>query len=284
MIVSHSSKLVVFALPKTGSRTVGALLEPLLEVPIRRRWRFRSKTDLFHSHMTPAETLEVFSSQGWNFWEYRRITFTRNPFSRLVSLYRHVQQTDDVWRLRRRVGLGTPEFSKWLRGTRTRDKEPKRGHARDDIWRVRGSWSLENWVHDRNGKPLVTDILRLEDLPQHVPSLLRDYDLPQLVQLQSIGVQEPVDSRGWYSEESRALVIKRYHWELKNFYPEELGQRPCRPGNTFLYRSRNAERASDEVARSDAGRIITGSGQGNLPPPSPPPDKRGSCSFRLQLS
>lgn len=222
MLISHSRRLILFANPKTGSRSLRNLLQPLAEEPIH-PFRERTREQPFYPHMSPAEVLKTFEIQGRDFWTYRRITSVRNPFSRLVSLYRMIQEVDGLWRLRQKVGLGRPDFSSWLRSTKTSGRGG--GGRRHQRWRRYGSWSAENWLHDEESRLLVTDVLRLEDFAEKAPALLHDYDLPP-AEPKNLNAREAVDWSSWYSAESRALVRSRYAWDLEHYYPEALADQP----------------------------------------------------------
>ncbi|PRX33914.1 Sulfotransferase family protein [Meinhardsimonia xiamenensis] len=218
MIVSHSRRIVFFSFPKTGSETLRSLLAPIGEEPVL-PYHSRSRLYPFYPHMPPREAEAVFRARGWDFSAYRRITVVRNPYPRLVSLYRMILEADGLWRLRRRLGLGVPDFERWLVSTRPDGRGGGgRAHQR---WRRFGTWSARAWLHDAKGRPLVTDVLRLERLATDLLPLLADLGLAVPAQLPMINARPRVDWRSWYGEMTRALIARRYAWDLQTFYPEE---------------------------------------------------------------
>lgn len=214
MIISHTHRFIFFSNPKTGSESVRALLAPLNEEPIG-AWRDRTLHHPFYAHMSPAEAQKSFVDKRWPFSDYRRITCVRNPYPRLVSLYRMIAEVDGLWRLRRRLGLGQPGFAAWLR-----DVQPSgsggggRLHQR---WRRFGAWSAQSWTTDDTGRRLVTDILRLEHLETELPALLADMRLPVGPTVPHKNSRPPTDWAQWYSARSHALVAQRYAWDLERF-------------------------------------------------------------------
>ncbi|MBV0911123.1 sulfotransferase family protein [Anianabacter salinae] len=213
MIISHTRRLIVFSNPKTGSESLRALLSPVAEevvVP----WRQTCGLYPFYPHMPPREAKRVFDARGWEFAGYTRITTIRNPYARLVSLYRMIQRADGVWRMRQRAGLPVPGFAEWLRSTQT--DGPGGGGRRHQRWRRFGTYSVAAWTRDAGGRPLVSHILRLEHLAEDAASVLQDIGrgVPHL------NAAPRIDWQDWYDAETTALVALRYRDELCKFYPD----------------------------------------------------------------
>ena len=214
MIISHTHRFIFFSNPKTGSESVRALLAPLNEEPIG-AWRDRTTKNPFYAHMSPAEAQISFAAKRWPFEDYRRVTCVRNPYPRLVSLYRMIADVDGLWRWRRRMGLGQTSFSRWLH--ETQPYGPGGGGRIHQRWRRYGTWSAQTWTTNAQGARLVTDILRLEHLDRELPVLLAEMGLPVRAQLGHVNARSKTDWSHWYSPQARALVADRYAWDLKRF-------------------------------------------------------------------
>lgn len=214
MIISHTHRFIFFSNPKTGSESVRALLAPLNEEPIG-AWRDRTTQHPFYAHMSPAEAQLSFADKRWPFEAYRRITCVRNPYPRLVSLYRMIAEVDGVWKLRRRLGLGQTSFPRWLQEVQPDGSGG--GGRMHQRWRRFGAWSARTWTTDTKGNRLVTDILRLEHLDTELSALLADMNLPVHDPLPRKNIRPPTDWTRWYSPHTRALVAGRYAWDLKRF-------------------------------------------------------------------
>lgn len=210
MIICHSRRFIFFANPKTGSETMRALLAPYGEETVV-PYRERTREHPFYPHMSPIEAEWTFDALGLAFRSYRRITCVRDPYARLVSLYRMIADVDGLWQMRRKVGIGDPGFETWLRSTRPHGRGGGgRAHQR---WRRYGTWSAQHWCGDR-----ITDTLRLETLSQDLPKLLNALDIvPPSGALPQRNARDPVDFTQWYTPRSSALVARRYAWDLVQF-------------------------------------------------------------------
>ena len=164
MIISHSHKFVLFCNPGTGTAPLLRLLSPWQQEPMM-EFAQRSATQPFYHLMSPSEAAWTFDGLGYDFLAYRRITLVRNPFTRLPALYQRIAETDSLWRIRRRTGVGQPAFGRWLNSTRA-DGSGAGGRAQDR-WRRFGTWSLAAWTAG-----LITDVLRSEALVRDLEPLL----------------------------------------------------------------------------------------------------------------
>ena len=214
MIICHSRRFVFFSNPKTGSESVRKLLAEYSEERIL-PWRETSAAHPFYPHMAPREAARAFAQRGWDYFGYRRVTCVRNPYPRLVSLYRMIVETDGLWRAAARIGVGPPAFPAWLR--RSRPVGRGGGGRPHQRWRRFGTWSAKHWCHDAAGTCLVTDILPLESLGNDLPVVLADLDVRPDVALPVLNARPTTDWRRWYDNKSRELVARRYAWDLKNF-------------------------------------------------------------------
>lgn len=208
MIICHSRKFIFFSNPKTGSETLRAMLDPWSEVPIV-AWNQRLPERPFYPHMSPVEAEWAFDSLGWDFSAYTRITTVRNPYPRLVSLYRMICEVDGLWQLRRSTGLGLPGFAGWLRGTRPDGRGG--GGRRHQRWRKFGTWSAQHWCADR-----ITHTIRLEHLEQDLEPVMTALgispgSIPHLNRRGNVTLSD------WYDPRLTALVAKRYAWDLAQY-------------------------------------------------------------------
>lgn len=218
MIICHSRRFIFFSNPKTGSESLRKLLEPWNEETIV-PYRQRSASRVFYPHMSPAEAAGAFDAKGIPFDSYTRITCVRNPYTRLVSLYRMIAAVDGVWRLRRQIGMGQPNFAGWLHGTRPDGRGGGgRAHQR---WRKYGTWSAQAWCAGR-----VTHVLRLEHLAQDLPPVLAGLGIAPSG-LPRINARPDIDLSDWYDGRTAALVATRYAQDLSDYgydMPVQLAQ------------------------------------------------------------
>ena len=160
-------------------------------------------------HVTPAELRLVFRERGWPFEEYYRFVFVRNPWSRLVSLYRHIRGVNP--------GFHTP-FDEWLLNSRPNSRGG--GEEGENVARFRrfGAYALDNFICDDNGVRLVSEVFRLEDMPG-IPEKLRLKGIPVNVDfMPAINRPPPVDVNQYYPAPAlRAVVAMRYAKDIAEF-------------------------------------------------------------------
>ena len=208
MIISHSHKFVLFCNPGTGTAPLLRLLSPWQQEPIL-EFGQRSTAQPFYHLMSPSEAAWTFDGLGYDFLAYRRITLVRNPFTRLPALYQRIAETDALWRIRRRTGVGQPSFGRWLNSIRA-DGRGAGGRAQDR-WRRFGTWSLAAW-----GAGLITDVLRSEALVRDLEPLLDTLGLnPGPL---PIVASEPVAA--WpvaFDNQTLKLMADRYGAEIETY-------------------------------------------------------------------
>lgn len=208
MIINHSRKFIFFSNPKTGSETVRKVLAPWSEEPIV-AFNQRIPERPFYPHMSPTEAAWIFDDRGWDFQSYTRITCVRNPYDRLVSLYRMICDVDGVWQLRKSMNFGPPSFGRWLRASRPDGRGG--GGRRHQRWRRYGAWSAKTWCADQ-----IDHVLRLEHLNTDLERVFTELGI-------SAGDVPHINRRGhicysdWYNQTLSDLVQTRYSWDLAAF-------------------------------------------------------------------
>jgi hypothetical protein len=153
------------------------------------------------------EVRAIFREKGWPFEEYFRFVFVRNPWTRLVSLYRFIDQP------------GTkPSFADWLVNSRTSGRGG--GEEGQVIRRSRrfGTYTLDNFVCDETGTRLVDQVFRMEDMPS-VPAQLRARGMPIADDfIPAVNRQPPVDINAYYTPALKAVVAMRYAKDIAEFH------------------------------------------------------------------
>ena len=213
MRISHRYKFAFFSSPKTGSESIRVLLDPLSDV---RDVPFFQTTPAFpfYSHIRPIEMKAVFARFGWRYDDYYRFVFVRNPWTRLVSMYRYVLRSD--------FNLTMP-FGDWLTATRP---DGTGGGGPDQVrWLKYGTYSLDAFAGDGNGRLLVDDVFRLEDM-ETVPDRLRARGIPLPADASVPWVNRTKTAGGlaeFYTPELIELVRRRYAREIVEFGYEYPG-------------------------------------------------------------
>lgn len=160
----------------------------------------------FHAHSRPVEARAAFMRLGWRYGDYYSFVFVRNPWARLVSLYRYALT----------AGADLPGFGEWLGGTQA---DGVGGGRRAHEWLKYGTYSLDAFAGDGNGNLLVSDVFRLEDIAE-VPDRLRFRGIPLPADAAVPWVNRKGDSASldaYYTPELRDLVAKRYAKDIEQF-------------------------------------------------------------------
>ena len=207
MRISHRHRFVFFASPKTGSSSVRRLLDPYTDVFPVLNYGLVTSENPFYPHMTPRETRDLFRRFGWDFEGYRKFTFVRSPWSRLVSLYEHIRR-------------GVPDlepFSSWLETVSPEGAGG--GGALEQRWRRYGAYSLDSYVSDEGGAWLVDRVIRLEDIDRELLPYLAELGLPisqgeRILHRNDGGI---TDYTSYYTDESIRLVERLYREDIERF-------------------------------------------------------------------
>lgn len=221
MHISHRYKFIFFSFPKTGSESVRALLDPYSDIRGIPFWE-RDGDNPFYSHISPAEVKALFEERGWNYEEYYKFTFVRNPWARLVSLYNMIYFTRAPRSLTGKVRAAirrftSPSFKQWLKKTRT-DGDGAGGPP-DQRWQVYGTYSIESYTRDDDGKPLVDEVLKLEEIDSTLPVLLKRIGIPDADSLHvpRVNTRRARDYSDYYDAETIELVAQRYRYDIEHF-------------------------------------------------------------------
>lgn len=222
MRISHSKKFVFLANPRTASTTIRNILDPYAEVSSRLISEITPSFPFYH-HISARELKAIFQRKGWNWDDYRVFCVVRNPYDRMISLYRHQQkiyrESSSVGACRQsvqRYGFvhATKMAALYLTRPRTFDAFLRRVDTRKSL-----TTSLKEFAFDEAGRQLVTDILMFENLAAELPALLHSLgieveaeDIPHL----NAARREVADS-GLYTAENRQIMLEKFGYEIERF-------------------------------------------------------------------
>lgn len=215
MRISHRFRFIFFSFPKTASVSVRRMLDPVSDIRSTPEYRVPGGrialagdgSLIIPGHVSPIELRSLFRENNWPFESYFKFVFVRNPWARLVSLYRMI--CDEV------EGFQEP-FPTWLLGASTGSL----GIVDDGVgrWRRYGTYTLGNFVNDELGKRLVDKVFRLEDI-ELFPAELRKRGIPLPPQpIRRMNSKPPVDLNAYYTMPAlKAVVAARYADEIAEF-------------------------------------------------------------------
>jgi hypothetical protein len=217
MRISHRHRFVFFASPKTGSRSVRKLLDAYAEIHGRPADQVTADFP-FYNHMRPVELRNVFASRDWDFDAYFKFVMVRNPWSRLVSLYEmfSFREGGQLSRLRRQATRHR-SFRAWVH---TLDPEGRGVGApvlETSVIRS-GAFSYTGFAGDEAGRPLVDEVIKLEEIESRIPPLLERLGVPLRRRVPRTGRGRYRGShRAYYDDETRELVGSLYEEDIERF-------------------------------------------------------------------
>ena len=209
MRVSHKHKFIFFAVPRTGSTTVRAVLDPFSDLKSRHITEIDDDAPFYH-HISPAEARVIFQQRGWDFESYYRFCFVRNPFDRATSLFHHRIKTQDV--------------STWQRFM-TRQKVR---FLRKRVFNMYVDQHIVQWgrleapvsefVQSDDGTVLVDQIFPFEHLKKSLQTVFTHMDLPaSRLSIPHKNQSDRSHYRQYYNEDSKTKVAEVYSEDIKEY-------------------------------------------------------------------
>ncbi len=213
MRISHTHRFVFLAYPRAASSSIRRLLDPYSDLAGVRRSETTAENP-FHHHMNAREAHRAFTALGWDWEAYSRFCVVRNPYARLVSLFRRRTEVElgssrlpPISGALSALFAALPLRAGFLLYVLTR--LPGRGVAQD----------LPAFTEDGRGRPLVSDVLRFEALEMDLPPLLGrlgiDLDQGALPRLNASAPGPAISA--YYLPLTRRLVRRKYRPTIERF-------------------------------------------------------------------
>ena len=176
-------------------------------------WASTSPNFPFSPHIPPRAVQKVFSDLGRDFGKYETFSCIRDPFSRLVSLYRMIQEVDKIWKIQKSLGFGTPRFSSWVKSSLPYGKGG--GGWQHQKWRQFGAWSTQEWISDQSGEVIVRNLIPMSRISTVVPEIFKKYGIEPKSAFPNKNSRSNEDHLTWYTDDLMRLVETRYDWDIK---------------------------------------------------------------------
>lgn len=214
MRISHQYKFIFFSNPKTGSTSLRDLLTPYSDLQ-EVQYTERTEYNPFYAHITPKEVKEIFLLKNWDFDKYFKFTFVRNPWARLVSLYKMIESGK-----KRSKQESLPDFNLWVKTIKPFGIGGG-GDPYKQRWRVYGTYSIEHYIKDDFDNILVDKVIRLEDIDQEIIPLLKQLNIPNpeniVVPQKNKRQYKSQSYTDFYQKETIQYVEKLYKYDIEKF-------------------------------------------------------------------
>jgi hypothetical protein len=205
MIISHKHKFIYIAPYKCASTTMRVILAPFADINSA---NFNNDADSFYHrqwHIKPRKLKDHFADKKWNWDEYFKFTFVRNPWARMVSSFNYQKK---VVYEKEKYEIDHSSYEKYKKLTE---------HDDFSLWlRDREYASFLNFLSDDSGNLMMDFIGKVENL-QHDFNIICD----------KIGIpkQKPPHKNKtkhkhyteYYDEDTKQIVAEKYAKDIEYF-------------------------------------------------------------------
>ena len=230
MRISHKYKYIFLAKPKSASSTMRQLLDSYCDVKHTPFKKLKEKNLLgkeFYAHMPISEVQEVFKEKQWDINEYSPFVTVRNPFTRIVSVYAHVNRIQHPRFFENHNGKKQSkksskepwtfkEFTKALLENNEIDLFPKYKNSKWLYYAVKDHF---HFIDNNNPPPVKT--FRVEDGLEPILDYLKSLGVPvpsrHLVEDRNQTDYNGKTYHDHYNDETYNIVKNYYKKEIKYF-------------------------------------------------------------------
>lgn len=229
MRISTDHKFIFFANPKTGSESVRKMLDPYSDIKDKRS----DESSEFTSHMSPKRVKALFEKKGWNYNDFFKFVFIRNPWDKMVSLYEmkysgkrtkvlvagtlENQIKDRLKKFKQRYFTKKPSFKEWVLSVEGLSDYEK--DQFNDEWYRYGLCSLDRYVSDDKGGILVDKVIRLEDIDHDLIPTLIELKLPNVeaLTIERINRRKHKKYVAYYDADTISVVERMFQYDIAEF-------------------------------------------------------------------
>jgi hypothetical protein len=200
-VISFQKRFVFIHVPKTAGKSLQQILRPhgrlLAESDELVEKAGRKDGILNPTHMRSRDVADALGAQEWA--HLYSFGFVRNPWDRMVSLYSYITQTR-AHALHRHAAELT--FDGFLNG----------GEMMKPV--MRPMWE---WLSDQDGRQLVLEVFRFEDLSEIYPTIVSKCGLAERPALPHLNASRRRDYRAYYTDAQAERVALLFEREIQLF-------------------------------------------------------------------
>ena len=157
----------------------------------------------YYKNMTHLSYSELENSI-YEFSEYKKFCFVRNPFSRQVSIYNFMRSSAHF----RGHVINKMNFEEYI------------------YWRCleKNIDTQSKFIKSRDGKIKIMNIFKLEELPEKWNQIMNWLELPEIeIKRLNTTSNDPNSYKEYFNEDLRKLIVENFHEDFDNFnYSEEI--------------------------------------------------------------
>ena len=205
MRISHKHKFVYIAIPKTGSTSVRSALNDYTDIT-----SVGDRNSPYLHHVTADVLKKHFDEKKWNWDDYFKFTFVRNPWEREVSNYEYKRKSKYMW-------------EKYKHGSKQHYQECCRLFERYPTFKssvMDTGFSYDRFYMDDNDNDLLDFVGKCEDMQINLDFICDKLQIPKII-LEHKNKSKHKHYSEYYDEESKKHIenlhsnaIKRFKYEF----------------------------------------------------------------------
>lgn len=205
-MIDHEHKFIFIHIPKCAGTSVYKALIPENDwhynINVTKHGGWDAKNKIYKQHATALQTKEFYRPDFDNYFSF---TFTRNPWSKVVSDYFWMTNSDG------RMRKGT--FLEYLNNENDFDLENLK---KETFYRYDHIIPQTDFILDKNGENMVNFIGRFENLQNDFDIICEKIGIPQQ-QLPHKNKTNHKHYTEYYDEETRQIVADKYAKDIEYF-------------------------------------------------------------------
>ncbi len=217
MRISHKYRFVFISKPRCGSTSIRRMLDPFSDI-------FGTPYFPYHYHTTAIELKNHFTDMGWKWDNYYVFTTVRNPWDMMVSyfsffkpdinfLYNYETERDGLRYQRENLC----SFNDWLNnGKLEHHLVMSDGELHKNVWLNGFSRiNLEKTAYDYNGKNIVNNILKVEEIGKTLPDLFKMLGIYKQYTFKKINDSNHKNYRYYYNSMTKRIIEKEFESDIE---------------------------------------------------------------------
>jgi len=204
MLISHRYKFLFVSIPKTGTVAMQKALHPYGDV-----FHTTNAPSPLYVHGKAKDLKKYFIENGWNWDEYFKFGFVRNPWDSLVSQYFYKINFAE------REKTNVPHNKLFMLYCK-RFKYLCKDFNSAVISNMLTTTNQKNWAFDDENKNLLNFIGRFENIDQDFKIACEKINLPQ-IELKRFNRTTHENYKKYYTEETIKIIEKKFKEDIRIF-------------------------------------------------------------------
>lgn len=221
MRISHKHKFVFLAMPRTASTSIRRTLDPYSDLRSKHISETNNNFPFYH-HISAGELKKIFDKRSWEWEKYNHFCLVRNPFDRVVSLYRHYCEKMRGWKDTKGIIKNTKKCLKeYAKGKPSFREYVENIDPRND----KLAMSVKQFTESEEGEKLVEDILKFENLPEVFFNYMKN-KVGLKLDIERLPIKNESEVKNtyieYYDEYTKNMVEEKYRREIREFGYEKM--------------------------------------------------------------